>query len=243
MPYESDHSVKDDWYAALDGGINDSVVSIVIDGAGAGDEPDTPFYANIDNEQIEVTDVAADTPSAGHSTLTVVRGVGGTSAAAHADDATIEQNFYAIQLTEAHRKIAALNYTLVAMLGAITDGVVPVASGGTSLDVQAQSTPDMTVKYKSGAGLVSFNLVAQLADSNSGTFTAPTTNPRIDTIQIDTQGVTTVKTGTEAASPSAPAVDSGNLKRAEIYHRVGSTSIKDTDDSTNSYITDARVFV
>ena len=76
MPYESDHSVKDDWYAALDGGINDSVVSIVIDGAGAGDEPDTPFYANIDNEQIEVTDVAADTPSAGHSTLTVVRGVG-----------------------------------------------------------------------------------------------------------------------------------------------------------------------
>ena len=70
---------KDNWYALLDGAINAAVTECVIDGAGVGAEPSVPFYLDIGTEQIECTAVAADTPSAGHSTLTIVRARNGTT--------------------------------------------------------------------------------------------------------------------------------------------------------------------
>jgi len=99
------HKVKDNWYALLDGAINNSVTSIVIDGAGAGGEPTVPFYCDIDSEAIRVSAVATNTPTAGKSTLTVTRAQLGTSAASHSDNAAVQQNAYAQQLTEIHTAV------------------------------------------------------------------------------------------------------------------------------------------
>ena len=238
LPY---HGIKDDWYAALDGGINNSTTSIVIDGAGAGAEPETPFYFNISAEAMECTAVATDTPTAGKSTLTVVRARLGTSASSHSDNAVVEQNAYAQYWTELQNRLQAIEVMTLSLLAVDPSGVVKSASDGGELQVLAQDTPDMTVRVALGVGYVEYHPVYLSATTNTGTMTAPSTNPRIDIVQIDQYAAINVKTGSENASPTAPTVDSGKMKLAEIYHRVGSTSIKDTDDSTNSYITDTRV--
>lgn len=237
------HHIADDWYAALDGAINGSTTSIVIDGAGQGAEPTSPFYLNVDAEVMECTAVATDTPGAGESTLTVARGQLGTSASSHLDNAVVEQNAYAQFWTELQNRLYSVEYMMLTMLGGGQDGVVVIAADGEELQVFEQDTPDMTVQVLSGTGIVSFQTVSLNSDTSTGTMTAPTTNPRIDIVQIDQYGAISVKTGSEAGSPSAPTVDANKMKLAQIYHRVGSTSIKDTDDSTNSYITDSRVFI
>ena len=91
----------------------------------------------------------------------------------------------------------------------------------------AQGTPDMTVRVKPGFGFCSSKYIRTTANEDTDAITAPTGNPRIDVVQISHYDAITIKTGSEAASPSAPAVDANNLKLAEIYCRVGMTSIKD----------------
>ena len=70
--------------------------------------------------------------------------------------------------------------------------------------------------------------------TTTGTIAAPTVNPRIDLVQIDENGSVEVKTGTEAASPSAPSVDADAVSLATIELSVGGTEIANAD------ITDTR---
>lgn len=137
-----------------------------------------------------------------------------------------------------------LALAVVAMRGATaSDSGILAATGdntGTELKVVAQGTPGMTVSTTKGTAIITGIFTGIGSSTTSATFVAPVTNPRIDIMQISTAGVVSIKAGTENASPSAPSVDAGNLKLAEIYHRVGETSIKNTDDSTNGYITDSR---
>lgn len=132
------------------------------------------------------------------------------------------------------------------MLGAPddADGVIGGGQHTNILKVSAQSSPDLTVQVGAGTCFVGgiFTGDNDGVASLSG-FAAPTTNPRIDIVQIDNTGAITRKAGTENASPSAPAVDTDNLLLATVYCRVGMTSVKDADDASNGYITDARVFV
>lgn len=66
---------------------------------------------------------------------------------------------------------------------------------------------------------------------------APVTNPRIDLIVYSTTSVAiAIRTGTEAASPTAPTPTEGDIVLATISHRVGETKILETDDSTNGFI-------
>lgn len=142
---------------------------------------------------------------------------------------------------------ASLARVVAAMRGADASdsGVMSETGDATStrLKVVAQGTPDMTVAISAGDAIVSGQLVGVLSDTNSATFTAPVGNPRIDIVQISNVGVVSVKAGTPAGSPAAPSVDANNLKLCEIYLRTAGTSIKNSDDSTNNYITDARVFI
>ena len=46
--------------------------------------------------------------------------------------------------------------------------------------------------------------------------------------------------GTEAINPTEPKTPFNSIRLARIYHRVGSVSIKNIDDSTNSFIEDLR---
>lgn len=69
----------------------------------------------------------------------------------------------------------------------------------------------------------------------TGTFTAPVTNPRIDRVVGDcVTGVISVVTGTEAATPSPPAIPAGKFPIAQVALKTSSTAIN------NSMITDER---
>lgn len=128
---------------------------------------------------------------------------------------------------------------LTGMLG-IEDDATCVIGTSTRLDVTAQTSPNLTVKISKGAALVAGVLTSSDAVASLSGFAAPSANPRIDIVQLSTGGVISRKAGTENVSPSAPSVDSGNIKLAEVYNRVGQTSIKNTDDSSNGYITNTE---
>lgn len=102
-------------------------------------------------------------------------------------------------------------------------------------NIRQQSTPNMTLAV--GPGVANINgTIVKYAGGNTSTFTAPTSNPRIDLIYIDSSGALGYITGTEAASPTAPNYPADKLVIAEIYHRVGETSLKWKDDSINGYL-------
>ena len=108
------------------------------------------------------------------------------------------------------------------------------------------STPGLTIDVYGGrffiAGVYTeFSLDGNLdvTTTASGTFTAPITNPKIDLLYYDVSSAALgITAGSEGSSPSAPSIPNPKtqIPIVLIYHRVGSTSIKNTDDSTNSYI-------
>ena len=102
--------------------------------------------------------------------------------------------------------------------------------------VDAQSSPNMTVRVRPGIGYIDDTKVEKTTDTNSAAIVAPITNPRIDLITIDVQGNVAIVTGTEMISPIAPTYPSSKIVLAEVYLRVGATSIKNTDDTSNGYI-------
>jgi len=131
---------------------------------------------------------------------------------------------------------------LLAIVGIDTtaDGII---GGAAWLKVTAQSSPDLTVQVSQGACFVAGTLASAAATASLTGFAAPATNPRIDIVQISNAGVVSRKAGAESGSPSAPTVDANNLKVAEVYNRVGQTSVKNTDDASNGYITNNGVHI
>lgn len=109
------------------------------------------------------------------------------------------------------------------------------AAGGAMLLVHQQATPGMTLYVEPGVAYVGATRVIY-AGGNTPTITAPVSNPRIDLITIDSSGTIAVTTGTENASPVAPTYPASKLVLAEVYNKVGETSLKDTSDGTNGYI-------
>jgi len=102
--------------------------------------------------------------------------------------------------------------------------------------VSEQGTPGMTLAVRPFA-IASADVVVSYAGGNTGAFSAPASNPRIDLVVYSTTGsALATRTGTEAASPSEPTPTSGDIVLASVYHRVGETSLKERDDSTNGYI-------
>lgn len=106
-----------------------------------------------------------------------------------------------------------------------------------------QATPDLTLKVESGVCFIGTTKVV-FAGGNSPSFTAPTTNPRIDLLTIDNAGVLARVVGTEAASPSIPAYPTDKVVLCEVFNRVGQTTIRDTDVAGQGYIQrDTRPFL
>lgn len=98
------------------------------------------------------------------------------------------------------------------------------------------STPNMTVQVDAGKLFTPGGItLTEQSQQTSGTITAPSVNPRIDRIVIDSNtGAISIITGSEAASPSAPAITAGKLPIAQILLATSTTTI------TNSLITDER---
>lgn len=123
------------------------------------------------------------------------------------------------------------------------DGILRGSQIG-ALKVSATSPESLTVEVEPGYAYIS-GFPYRLADSvQTVAVAAPSSDPRIDLVQtrLHTWDVSVV-TGTEDASPSAPAADADALPLAELYLRPGMTVIKDADDASNGYITDVRAFL
>ena len=98
-----------------------------------------------------------------------------------------------------------------------------------------QATPNMTVAVGAGA-LMTWGNVVPVAAQSTGVIAAPVTNPRIDRVVIDAgNGAIATVTGTESATPTAPAIPSGYLPIAQVLLQPGVAGI------TNAMITDERI--
>lgn len=112
-------------------------------------------------------------------------------------------------------------------------GAKPIAK---TIIAYEQATPDMTIKV-APFNLAEIDKHVNFSGGNSPTFTAPVANPRIDILVYDIAAAALeVRAGSENASPVAPALESGDIAIAKIYHKVGETSINNSSDGTNGYI-------
>lgn len=191
----------------------------------------------------------------GHSgaDITVVRGQAGSTAAAHYVGDTIRLSNSAYYYNQLVGRIGILEAVIGAIMGVDTDGGAGgvfrlTGYGHSPLQVVQNSPLALSVIVYNGAcvvaSCVNFSTEATIS------IPAPSANPRIDRIDFvrglgvnSVPGGPTRTAGTEAASPVAPAAPDNSIPLATVYCRVGMTSVKDADDSTNGYITDARVFL
>lgn len=104
-------------------------------------------------------------------------------------------------------------------------------SGGV---VSETTVPSMAVKITAGECIVS-GVGVKWGAMTSGTITAPATNPRWDTVVVNSAGNVEIVAGTESATPVLPSLGSSQKKQAHIYLTAGMTEIVDAD------IRDARV--
>lgn len=128
------------------------------------------------------------------------------------------------------------------VLNQITEHFGIVGRSGEAFYCRAQSTPDMTVQIYAG-GIQKNVTLTEKASQNTSSIPKPTTNPRIDRVVIDDAGVASVVTGTEAASPSAPAVPYNKIAIAQISLTTSHTEIVQsdiTDERPAFYITPLR---
>ena len=95
------------------------------------------------------------------------------------------------------------------------------------LKVEPLDPPEMRVRIRKGRvsyGIQNFDILDQISQP----FTAPTSNPRIDLVYVDTDGIVKIKQGTEAADPIPPDYEV-KLVLAEITLYVGMTEITAND--------------
>ena len=116
-------------------------------------------------------------------------------------------------------------------------GVIPSAiTDPPDLAISEQDTPDMTVRAAPGACVIAGMVDGLDQIASSPALVAPGTNDVIAIVQLE-DGALTIKYGTEAGSPTAPSVDAGHIKLAEVYLTTSHTTIQTAD------ITDSRDFV
>lgn len=129
-----------------------------------------------------------------------------------------------------------LTQSASAYKAALDAAIAVLATVGGDYACHAKDTPDMQVLVDAGQLFLANSTLISNAQQTSATIVAPVSNPRIDRIVINDQtGVVSVITGSEAASPTAPAITAGTRPIAQILLQTSSTVI------ANSMITDERV--
>lgn len=104
--------------------------------------------------------------------------------------------------------------------------------------VRAQSTPSMVVSVPAFRH-IALDKVITFAGSSTSPITAPTTNPRIDLVVINSAGSLAVRTGTESASPVMPTPTNEDIVLGSIYLPTTATGIFQTATAaggTQAYI-------
>jgi hypothetical protein len=123
-----------------------------------------------------------------------------------------------------------------------TDGVV--RRGATdSLRPHAAAIPALYVEVYPGTAYIAGLPFALDAVTASPPVVAPVSQDRVDLLEARLEDWSIgIVAGSESATPTAPAASADALPLAELYLRPAMSSIQDTDDSTNGYISDVRAF-
>lgn len=120
---------------------------------------------------------------------------------------------------------------------AINNAIMALAPVGQAFAPREKAIPVMTVRLDAGR-IFDGDTLRTNAPQTSPLIVAPVSQDRIDRVVIDAiTGIVEVVTGTEAASPIAPAIPSGKLPVARVYLTPATTSI------TNDLITDERALL
>ena len=128
-----------------------------------------------------------------------------------------------------------LTQSASAYKAAIDAAIAVLNSIGGDFAPHASTAPNMQVVIDAGRIFKPGGSIISIAQQTTGALIAPITNPRIDRVVVDSEdGVYSVLTGTESASPIAPAIPNGKLPVCQISMTVGMTTI------ANSIITDER---
>lgn len=117
----------------------------------------------------------------------------------------------------------------------LDNAIAAISDWGAMFAPHEQDTPDMTVRLDAGTLFDGTDLIV-LSALDTGTITAPSTNPRKDIVYIDPTGgggsplvYIGVQTGSEAASPADPTLASGLIPIARINLTASTTAIANTD--------------
>ncbi len=123
------------------------------------------------------------------------------------------------------------------------NGVVRGASAD-DLSVVATVTPSLSVRVNSGYAFIGKSPFKLAATMQTADVAPPAADARIDLVvaRLATWDIA-IKTGTEAASTTPPTPDTDTIALAQLYLRPGMVSIKDSDDTLNGYIIDARRYL
>jgi len=123
----------------------------------------------------------------------------------------------------------------------------PLSSFSASTTVTGASWTAQTLKLYVEPGVVYVSGTRVIFSGGSTPLvTAPASNPRIDVLTIDSSGTLAWTTGSENASPSAPAYPGNKVPICELYNVVGETALYDFDNQQNGqgYIyNDVRAFL
>ena len=136
-------------------------------------------------------------------------------------------------------ELAAIAIARMRGAGPSDSGVISATGDSTSTDLKIgeADTPAMSVVVEPGVCIVN-GVFTGIADAVTlSSIPAPTTNPRIDIVQISQSGTVSRKAGTEAGSPVAPSPDANNFKLGQIALAVSMTEIENAD------CTDSRTFI
>lgn len=112
-----------------------------------------------------------------------------------------------------------------------------LGAGFAPLQVQAQDTPNMTVRIRAGSFWTADNVVVEYAGGNSPAIAAPSLNPRWTLVSLTATGSVAITHGTESNAPSIPAPPVNNLPLAAIYMTTSTTAI------TADRVMDVRPYV
>lgn len=136
-----------------------------------------------------------------------------------------------------------LAFMLLNMTWGGGNGVVPGVTAH-NLKVVPLGIPGLAVVVEPGCAFISRAPFRLVSSHQTSVVVPPSNQPRLDLVQarLATWDVG-IKTGVEAATPTAPSADADCLALARLYLRPGMQAIWAADDGTNGYIIDVRSFL
>jgi hypothetical protein len=162
-----------------------------------------------------------------------------TTANAVAFSATNQQllSYASFSLVGTTITISSNNTSIYAPLSSVSASTTVTGASWTAQTMQLYVEPG--VVYVNGTRVI-------FSGGSTPTVTAPSANPRIDVLTIDSSGVLAWTAGAESATPSAPSYPANKAPLCELYNVVAETALYDFENQQTGqgYVsTDVRSYL